>query len=126
MTWTFSQTSGQIRNELGELVGAGYAGGNCGAHPEGVNNPAMQCVKDVGPLPRGLYTKGEAIDHSQLGAFAIKLIPDPSNEMFGRGGFFWHGDTKQPECASDGCIVSAPSLRHEWYDSDDNEMRVIL
>jgi hypothetical protein len=126
MTWTFSQSSGQIRNELGELVGAGYAGGACGARPEAVNNPAMQDIHGVGPLPRGVYTKGVAVEHSHLGAFAIPLIPDPMNEMFGRGSFYFHGDTKTPNCASEGCIVAAPSLRHEWYDSDDNEMMVIL
>ena len=125
MAWSFQISTGQIRNTAGELVGAGYAGGNEGANPEGINNVDMQNVKDIGPLPVGLYTKGVAIPHSELGAFAIPLIPDPTNEMYGRGDFFCHGDTLKPQCASKGCTVWAPSLRHEWYDSDDDQLQVI-
>ena len=44
---TYSQTTGEMRTALGELLGTGYAG-----HGEGVNNPALQSVPDTGPLPR--------------------------------------------------------------------------
>ena|ERR1019366_8332401 len=133
MTWTYQVSTGQIRNTAGEQVGVGYAGGDEGRCPEGINNCDMQDVHDKGPLPYGPkadgsfneYTRGVAVEGSPLGHFAIPLIPDFDNIMYGRGDFFCHGDTVKPQCASKGCTIWVPSLRHEWYDSDDDKLRVI-
>ena len=88
----YSQTSGVLQqgtDETLETLGTGYAGGNCGKNPEGVNNPAMQCVVCVGPLPRGLYTIGRPQDPvTHLGPCAMPLDPGGSNVMCGRYGFF--------------------------------------
>jgi hypothetical protein len=107
--YIYSQSTGILKRETGgesTVVGTGYAGGDCGDNPGGVNNPAMQQIHNVGPLPQGLYCIGVPIDHTHLGPCAMPLTPNPSNVMFGRSGFFIHADTiAQNRSASEGCIV---------------------
>jgi Protein of unknown function (DUF2778) len=126
--WTFVQRSGKLYDPSGKYIATGYAGGACGAHPEGVNNPDMADQHNIGPLPQGTYTFGEPIGkHPKLGLFVIPLIPDPSNNMFGRSGFFLHGDlVKGPaESASDGCIIMGPAYRHACAESPDQQIQVV-
>jgi hypothetical protein len=122
--WTYEQDLGQMNDPTGALAGNGYAGGNEGNNPEGVNNHDMQNVKGVGPLPCGTYTFGEPVLHSKLGPFAIPLIPDPANEMFGRGSFYCHGDTTPSGNASEGCIIMPRSVREAMWASDDHTLSV--
>ena len=122
---TFEQSTGKLFDASGKFLAKGYAGGNDGKNPEGVNNPNMQDVKSIGPLPQGTYTFGVAVDHSTLGAFAIPLIPDSDNEMFGRGHFYMHGDTTPSGNASEGCIIMPPAIRHQLYNSDDKTVIVV-
>jgi hypothetical protein len=84
-----------------------YAGMNLGK-----NNPAMQDVHNVGPLPAGIYTIGQLMIHPpgdplrHLGP-CMSLTPDPANVMFGRSGFFFHLDNPaHVGASSDGCIVA--------------------
>ena len=125
--WTFKVTAGTILNPEGALVTShAYAGGNCGKNPEGVNNPAKVMVKDIGPLPPGLYTMGTPVEHSRLGPFAIPLTPDPANVMYGRGGFFCHGDTVPSGNASEGCIIAARFVRDQMWASADHQIQVVI
>ena len=117
--WTFSSTTGWLCDAIGKQIARGYAGGNCGRNPEGKNNPDMENIPQVGPLPRGIYTLGEPVEHSKLGPFAIPLIPDPENEMFGRSGFFCHGDTTPSGNASEGCIILPRTAREALKNSGD-------
>ena len=117
MSWTFEQRTGKLYGPDGKLVWKGYAGGNEGKAPEGINNPDMQGVKGVGPLPVGTYTRGEVVLQSHLGPFAIPLIPDPGNDMLGRGGFYMHGDTTPSGNASEGCIIMPRAVRESFYKS---------
>jgi hypothetical protein len=111
---------------MGILVATGYAGGNEGKNPEGKNNPEMQNIPLVGPLPVGLYTLGEPVPQSHLGPFAIPLIPDPANDMHGRGSFYMHGDrTDAPGDASEGCIIMSRAIRDKVWASDDHEVQVV-
>ena len=123
--WTFEITTGKFYDPTGAYVSTGYAGGNCGKNPEGIDNPADEGLKDIGPLPEGLYTLGTPVAHSQLGAFAIPLIPDPSNDMKGRGGFYLHGDTTPPGNASEGCIVQPLTTRNAVWQSADHQIQVV-
>jgi hypothetical protein len=132
--WTFQQSSGKITAPDGTIAGLAYAGGNCGNNPEGINNPALQAASCVGPLPYGpkadgtpnMYTMGEPENHPKLGLFAIPLIPDADNSMFGRCSFFWHGDNpKLNQSASEGCIVSARNMRESAWNSGDHRMQVV-
>ncbi len=90
----------------------GYAGGNCGKNPEGINNPDMQAVHNIGPLPCGTYTiQGPPYHNPNTGLNTLNLVPDAANQMFNRGSFRVHGDTATPFCASEGCIVIPPGDR---------------
>lgn len=107
-------------NQNGIQVGTGYSG-----HGEGLNNPAYCNVRDVGPLPIGNYQIGPAEDNPDVGLYAMFLAPDRSNEMFGRSGFFIHGDNPQlNHTASDGCIVLPNPVRRDINESSDRELVV--
>lgn len=124
--WTYEQTSGRLYDPEGNLRATGYAGGNCGKNPEGINNHAMQGFRSIGPLPVGFYTFGVMVHpHPHLGAYALKLIPDADNEMFGRSLFYMHGDTPQPRCASEGCIIMPRQVRLACGESDDRRLQVV-
>jgi len=110
--WTYTVKTGVLQDRNSKFVSLGYSGGGGGTVPEAVNNPDYQHVKDVGPLPNGMYDIGEPEQHPRLGAYAIPLTPYPDNEMYGRGGFFIHGDNQHMnQSASDGCIILPYSVR---------------
>lgn len=119
MTWRYSQASGWIAHD-GENVAEGYSGAG-----DGKNNPAMQDVPNVGPLPRGSYTIGEPSDTKTHGPYVLHLTPDPANEMFGRSGFLIHGDSVvHPGTASEGCIILPRKVREQVWDSGDRDLEV--
>lgn len=124
--WTFESSTGRMFTPEGKLVAIGYAGGDLGTRPDAINNPALQNVHNVGPLPEGMYTFGPWIsNHPRLGKDVFSLIPDPSNNMFGRGDFYVHGDTLLPRHASEGCIVMPNAVRVAMYDSPCHHLQVI-
>lgn len=123
--WTFEISTGWLLTPQGKLLSVGYAGGNRGKNPEGINNVAFTGVRDVGPLPEGYYTLGQPVNHSRLGPFAIPLRPDPANDMKGRGDFFMHGDTTPPGNASEGCIIQPRATRSAVWESVDHRIRVV-
>jgi hypothetical protein len=125
MSWTYEQSTGRLYSPDGAHVATGYAGGNCGKNPEGVNNHQLQSVPHIGPLPVGIYVAGDVVQQSHLGPFAIPLIPAASNEMFGRSGFFMHGDTTPSGNASEGCIIMPRAVRNEFYESGDVQITVV-
>lgn len=95
--WLYVQSTGALYRPDGSWCSNGYAG-----HGDGRNNPVMQEVSNVGPLPVGLYKLGEVTESK--GPFTIRLEPDQGNQMHGRSGFLIHGDT-QAHDASHGCII---------------------
>lgn len=124
--WTYEQASGRMYWPDGRLLATGYAGGNCGKSPDGVNNHAMQNCKGVGPLPVGFYKLGRLIErHPHLGPFVIVLDPESGNEMFGRGDFRIHGDTTPQGNASEGCIILNRVARLEMARSEDRGLQVV-
>lgn len=126
MPWIFDSRTGQQYRPDGSLAGVGYAGGNCGKNPEGVNNPDMQDVHSIGPLPAGNYDIGAPVEGTHLGPFALPLTPHPGNEMYGRSAFYCHGDnSKEDQSASEGCNVQARNVREEMWASDDHVLTVV-
>lgn len=126
MSWTYEQSTGRLCNAEGQCVAIGYAGGNCGKNPEGKNNPAMQNVVCVGPLPQGIYTAGTPVKHLHLGPYAVPLIPHPGNEMHGRSAFYMHGDRiRDPGNASEGCIIMPRTTRVQYATSTDTTLHVV-
>jgi hypothetical protein len=102
----------------------GYSG-----HGAGVNNPAMQDVKYVGPIPTGDYTIGKQGTHySENGPLpaSMRVSPAATNDMHGRGGFLIHGDNSRGDrSASEGCIILPRNVRNDIANSGDNCLRVV-
>jgi len=124
MTFTYNSSNG-VLSRNGEQIGVGYAG-----HGAGLNNPAMESVHSVGPLPRGRYTIGEFVDRPHVGKFAAPLTPDPANVMYGRDGFFMHGMNEQDamtgsHTSSDGCPIFIIPIRKQVAASGDTDLLVV-
>lgn len=116
--WIYQQSTGKLIGTLHSWNG--YAG-----HGPGKNNPDMQDMHCVGPLPRGFYTIGEPHDTETHGPCVLALTPDPGQELFGRSGFLVHGDSMgHPGEASQGCIVVPMVARIGLWHSGDRRLEV--
>lgn len=120
MTWTYSQSTGELSHN-GEIVGTGYSG-----VAEGLNNPDMQSVPNIGPLPQGNWILGPAFTDPKLGPIVMRLSPEFGTETYGRASFFVHGDNGDGlEDSSHGCIVLSRPLRLQISQSNDNDLTVV-
>lgn len=120
--WVYHQCSGCLEDDKGLIVGVGYSG----AEGSGKNIPRMQNVRNVGPIPQGIYAIGDPYDSQAHGPFVLPLIPGPTNEMFGRSGFLIHGDSlEHPGAASEGCIIMSRQIREEIAGGDDRSLKVV-
>lgn len=118
--WTYEQRSGSMSQD-GEPVAVGYSGAG-----EGKNNPDMQSVPNVGPIPVGLYSIDAPVDTVTHGPFVLRLEPFPANQMFGRAGFLIHGDSVvHPGTASEGCIILGRATREQIWNSGDHQLEVV-
>lgn len=121
--WIYEQSSGRLyRDDDPETFYVGYAGRDAGK-----NNPDMQHVPNVGPIPCGFYAIGKPEDRPQsIGMYALPLTPFPENDMHGRSDFFMHGDSRaKPGHASHGCPIQSKPARMAVYLSDDHLLKVI-
>ena len=119
--WTYSQTKGRMEHN-GVYMWTAYSGFGIGK-----NNPIYEQVHNIGPLPKGLWRFGAAINSSDLGPLAIPILPEPGTETYGRTDFYCHGeDAETPGCSSHGCVVKSPiSAREMIANSGDNYLTVI-
>lgn len=102
-------------------ISKGYSGNG-----QGRNNPDMQHVKNVGPLPQGRYMIGDKFNSAEHGPECLPLVPDAKNVMFDRSGFLIHGDsTTNPGCASQGCLILPRIIRDLIVQTNDRELRVL-
>jgi len=116
--WVYVQATG-ILSHGGEPVGKGYAG-----HGQGLNNPKLQMVHNLGPIPKGVWEIGIWFDDHHLGVCVAALRPT-DQDTFGRGGFFIHGDNfKMNQTASDGCIILSRQLREAIKNSKETQIEV--
>ena len=103
MNLNYDQVTGHITNDEGKLLATGWSGNG-----DGKNNPAMQDVHSVGPLPQGVYKVCEwEYEHNGLGHDVVAIL-QVEGETFGRDGFFIHGPAINSEHygqESKGCIV---------------------
>lgn len=91
------------------LIGLAYSGNGAG-----LNNPDMDGVKNVGPIPVGSYTASSIIMPDK-GPNVWRLQPQSTNNMKGRSGFMVHWDnTHHNFTASDGCIVPVTPTTLYW------------
>jgi len=119
--WTYAQKTGELQQD-GKHVVNGYSG-----FAEGKNNPAMQGVSNVGPIPQGEWTiAGPPANTPDHGPYVLRLEPSAETNAFGRSGFLMHGDSKEhPGCASHGCIIVPRDVRERVWTSGDRELEVI-
>lgn len=104
--FVYHQASGEFYAEE-KLLARGYSG-----QPPHVNVAADEWMHALGPIPRGEWIVGKAIDSAQLGPVAVPLTPTVQTRTFGREGFFVHGDSKvDPGRASHGCIIMPRDVR---------------
>jgi hypothetical protein len=118
--WTWEQSTGKMYGPTG-LLAEGYSGAG-----EGKNNPTEENVQDVGPIPEGFYDMEPPIDSPKHGPYAIPLLPDADNQMFGRSEFLIHGDSiESPGFASEGCIILPKFARERIWESSDHRLQVV-
>jgi hypothetical protein len=117
MTWTHAQSTGHIFHR-GVHVYSGYSG-----HGIGRNNPSMEAVHDVGPIPLGMYTLGTPHDSDRMGPFVMALLP-VGHDALGRTGLFLHGDNDAHD-ASTGCIILSPREAREAIASTGESVLVV-
>lgn len=117
--WTYTQLRGQILNN-GEFIGTGHSG-----HGPGLNNPDMEDVAGVGPIPRGQWRIVRWDDqHGALGPIVAILEPIGHN-AHNRSLLRIHGPSaSHPLTDSDGCIVAEHDCRVEWRASGDMDLLV--
>lgn len=95
--FVYRQRTGQFLED-GILLATGYSGAG-----EGKNNPLLEHVRNVGPIPCGEYEIGEAFSSRTKGPVVMRLIP-AGHKARNRSGFLIHGDNKT-HTASRGCII---------------------
>lgn len=118
--WTYQQSTGELWQDATHAA-TGYSGKG-----EGKNNPEMQDVPNVGPIPVGRYMIGPPVDTQTHGPYALRLSPDAANNMCGRSGFLIHGDSVvHPGTASEGCIILPRAVRGRVYESGDKLIEVV-
>lgn len=119
--WTYVQSTGELLQN-GQHVDNGYSGCD-----DGKNNPSMQAVHDMGPIPQGDWTIiGPPFSTPDHGPNVLRLEPVAGTDTFGRDGFLMHGDSiKLPGTASKGCIIMAANTRLRVWQSQDLDLRVV-
>ena len=95
--------------EKAASMGRGYSG-----HPPYVNKTEAEGLVAAGPIPRGSYRLVGPFNHVRLGPVVFYLEPAKATNLFGRSGFFIHGDNSYGnQTASHGCIVLSRAIREK-------------
>lgn len=119
--WRYVQATGELFDSAGHCEGVGYSGFGAAK-----NDPAMERMPNMGPIPKGVYIIGEPFDSPDHGPFVLRLTPTISTNTFGRSGFLMHGDSiDNPGKASHGCIIQARSTREKVHQSGDSTLEVV-
>ncbi len=100
-------------------LGTGYAGTG-----DGRNNPDMENVPFIGPIPDGDYDLGEPYNNPNTGPYTMNLDPRPGTNTHGRDRFRFHGDNEEGD-ASEGCPIGNRNTRRRVNDDPDRLFRVV-
>jgi Tlde1 domain len=119
--WTYAQQTGELQQD-GVHVATGYSGAG-----DGKNNPAMESVPNVGPIPQGDWTiVGPPVNTAGHGPYVLRLEPATDTPTFGRSGFLLHGDSREsPGNASQGCVIMPRPVREQVWKSGDHDLKVV-
>ncbi len=122
MAWKYSQSTGHLTDPGGMLLSIGYSG-----YEDGLNDPSMQNVPNVGPIPQGTWEIGEPYDSEEHGPYTLPLTPAEGTETFGRSEFKCHGDEKAragEHLASRGCLILDRFTRVALWERGDHTLEV--
>ncbi len=99
----------------------------------GENNPFYEGVKDIGPIPQGIWEIREMVPKSPGGRLtdALPLVPRPGNNIFktkrDRNDFFIHGPKQgEPQSSSKGCIILELADRKKINDCDGEKFLIVV
>jgi hypothetical protein len=125
VSWIYRQRTGELCRELEgglAILGHGYSG----IH-KGKNNPDMEHIKGIGPIPCGEYDViGPPTSSVIRGPYVLGLLPTENTDTHNRFGFLIHGDSvANPGLASHGCIILRKNLREAIWTSNDHKIRVV-
>jgi RHS repeat-associated protein len=130
LKWIYQQSTGNLYHQptnpssLVLVSAGGYAG-----HGIGVNNPSLDSIPNIGPIPQGTYTIGpQQTIVTGTGVVlqgAMKLIPNDGNWMYGRAGFLIHGGNMQSQTSSAGCVIQPRNIRDLIGKSNDKLLEVV-
>ena len=127
--WQYSQHTHTLReydNSTGKQIPNTTDSGGYSGKEKGLNNPAMQGKRSVGPIPQGLWKIGSPYHNKHTGPYTMNLTPLPGTNTFGRNLFRIHGNNAaQNNTASEGCIVEKRSTRTRIWNSGDHLLRVV-
>jgi hypothetical protein len=117
---TWDQSAGTM-SRGGTLIGRGYSGSG-----RGVNNPVMQAVPGIGPVPKGIYDLTGVKDSPNTGPFTIVIEPALGTDTLGRSEFRIHGDNRLAnQSASHGCIILPRIAREAIWRTGDRRLLVV-
>lgn len=120
MGWTYKQKTGELQYN-GFNIAVGYSGAG-----DGKDNPDMQEVRMVGPIPRGQWVIHRADNLGTMGKVVMQLTPATPEQTCYRSGFFIHGDkVGEPGAASHGCIILPRAVRELIDSSSDRLLEVV-
>lgn len=124
--WRWDQSAGEL-TQNGTFVSKGYSGKG-----RGKNNPALEGMVGMGPIPAGKWKIVRLYDSESVGPYALELHAvdaTPGNDTHdrtGRGAFRIHGDSvKHPGDASNGCIILPRNVREKIWKSGDRDLEVV-
>jgi RHS repeat-associated protein len=127
--WEFSQSTG-ILSRVDDSswawypIGRGYSG-----RGPGLNNPAFEATRNMGPIPTGWWRIGPQGNYLSGGGRSLRdamwLTPMGSTNPLGRDGFLIHGGNFSTMDSSQGCIVLPVDVRNQMGRSGDRELRVV-
>lgn len=118
MLWYYSQSNHTFSKDSDLITDDAYSGTGGGR-----NNPLMQNVRNVGPIPVGSYQIGAATNSHHTGPLTLPLSPLHGTNTFGRTAFRIHGDNRRHD-ASHGCIILSHAVRLKVNHSHDKTLVV--
>jgi len=114
----YAQKTGVLTLD-GKEIGKGYAG-----RGEGLNNPAKEGTRNVGPVPAGAWVLSKPRTYKTM-PNCFDLTPS-GHKALDRTEFLIHGDNKKMnQTASEGCIILEPDIRKKIADSGVTKLRVV-
>lgn len=121
--WKWVQSTGELSRN-GEFISKGYSGKG-----RGKNNPKLQNIAGVGPIPTGKWHIMYKYDSKNVGPYTLTLYKedgclDDYDKETHRSAFRIHGDSiRNPDNASKGCIILPRKIREKIWQSGD---RILL